>query len=157
MKQNQKGFTLIEVLIVVVIIAVLASLILPRMTGQTERAVIAEAQQMLGALSRGQQQWMDMSGSTSGVNWSTKCGYSAACVDAEWKKIGVTPPAKGTGSFDYTCDTSKCKAARANATGTYASAYIELYYSGDNVSSFNCENGYVPIVTSEKNNRGCSA
>ena len=51
---NQKGFTLIEIIVVVVILAILASLILPRMLQQTERANIAEAQQYLGAIRRSQ-------------------------------------------------------------------------------------------------------
>ena len=45
---RNKGFTLIEILIVVIILAVLAAMVLPRFLGQTENAFIAEAQQQLG-------------------------------------------------------------------------------------------------------------
>ena len=50
MRTEKKGFTLAEVLIVVVIIGVLAALIIPRFTGQSERAVVAEAVSMLSAI-----------------------------------------------------------------------------------------------------------
>ena len=40
---SSKGFTLTEILIVVVVIAVMASLVIPRFTGQTDKAAAAEA------------------------------------------------------------------------------------------------------------------
>lgn len=50
MKSFKKGYTLTEILIVVVIIATMAALVLPRMLPQTERADAAEAIQMLSAI-----------------------------------------------------------------------------------------------------------
>ena len=50
MIEKEKGYTLAEVLIVVVIIAVLAALLLPRFSGHSERAVVTEAIGMLSAL-----------------------------------------------------------------------------------------------------------
>jgi len=52
MKQGKKGFTLVEVLIVVVIIAALAAMIMPRVSSQADYAQSAEAINMLGALRR---------------------------------------------------------------------------------------------------------
>jgi prepilin-type N-terminal cleavage/methylation domain-containing protein len=51
-KGCRKGFTLIEILIVVVILAVLASMILPRMMGQSERAKLASAFTLMGVFRR---------------------------------------------------------------------------------------------------------
>ncbi len=47
---KRNGFTLIEILIVVVILAVLAAMILPRLVQQSENGYIAEAQQNLGGI-----------------------------------------------------------------------------------------------------------
>ena len=52
MKIKRRGFTLIEILIVVVILAILAALILPKLLSQPEKAYIAEASQMLGTMVR---------------------------------------------------------------------------------------------------------
>ena len=50
MIKRKKGFTLTEVLVVVVILGILAGLILPRFFGQSERAVVSEAVGMLSAV-----------------------------------------------------------------------------------------------------------
>ena len=48
---KQKGFTLIEIMVVVVIIGLLATLVLPRVMGRQEQAFIAKAQSDIQALS----------------------------------------------------------------------------------------------------------
>lgn len=59
-KKNQwKGFTLTEILMVVVIIAVMASLVMPRITGHTQKAKTSEAINILSALRRGMLSYYD--------------------------------------------------------------------------------------------------
>jgi general secretion pathway protein G len=50
-KYKQKGFTLIEIMVVVVIIGLLATLILPRVLGRQEEAMVAKASSDIRALS----------------------------------------------------------------------------------------------------------
>ena len=50
MNANQKGFTLIEILIVVVIMAVLAAVVVPQFTGSTDDAKKSTADFNLGAV-----------------------------------------------------------------------------------------------------------
>lgn len=42
--KNKRGFTLIEILLVVAIISALAAMVIPRLTGRSEKAKIAAAQ-----------------------------------------------------------------------------------------------------------------
>lgn len=51
MKKRQKGFTLIEIMVVVVIIGLLATLVLPRVLGRQDEAFVAKAKADIRALS----------------------------------------------------------------------------------------------------------
>lgn len=79
-----RGFTLVEILIVVVIIGILASLVLPRFTGQAEKARVAEAIQFSSAIRRGQLAYFN---ETSGY---LPLGPSSSLAD--WAKIGLEQP-----------------------------------------------------------------
>ena len=112
MKRKEKGFTLIEILIVVVILGILASMILPRLLSQTERAVIAEGQQMLGAIRTAQTRTQDLAGN-AGYLAITSCGVGA-CTGSEWTAIGMGTPVTGQGAFNYVCASggTSCTATR---------------------------------------------
>ncbi len=96
MKTNNKsGFTLLEILIVIIIIGVLASLSLPRFFDTIEFTRSEEAMQYLGAVKRGAETCASFQG--NGVlNWTT-------CDTAEKAGYQSTP---SDGHFAYTIDVS---------------------------------------------------
>ncbi len=133
--KNKKAFTLIEVLIVVIIIAVLAALIMPRFITQPEKAMIAEAQMQLGALRRAQQNFADMSGTG---NWISPI---------DWQRLGLTEPSTNR-KFTYTCSGSTCTATRIGMVNQT----ITLADSGN----YTCGTGYKIAGNATNNDRGCT-
>lgn len=59
---KRSGFTLIEIILVVVIISILAGIAIPRMGGKTEKAKISQAQSNITALSMAIQEYEIMNG-----------------------------------------------------------------------------------------------
>ncbi|MFH0985891.1 MAG: prepilin-type N-terminal cleavage/methylation domain-containing protein [Candidatus Omnitrophota bacterium] len=100
--KERKGFTLIEVLIVVVIIGVLAALVIPRFVSAPEKAIVAEASQMLGSMIRAQNARID-----TGAGFIT----NAAPLNATaWTALGMVAPT--TSKFTYACSSPSCTATR---------------------------------------------
>lgn len=50
MKQKKAGFTLVELMVVAIIVAILAAVAIPLMTGPTDRAIATEAQAGCGTI-----------------------------------------------------------------------------------------------------------
>lgn len=59
---NRSGFTLIEIILVVVIIGILAGIAIPKLGGKSEKAMIAQAQANITALSMAIQEYEIMNG-----------------------------------------------------------------------------------------------
>ncbi|MBF0484976.1 MAG: prepilin-type N-terminal cleavage/methylation domain-containing protein [Candidatus Omnitrophica bacterium] len=90
--RNNKGFTLIEVIIVIVIIGIMATLALPRITGQLNSSQAAEAMQMFGALRRSAMNCFDVANNTT----NTLCDT--------WAELGMNAPS-AQAKFNYQVDT----------------------------------------------------
>ena len=68
MKNKEKGFTLAEILVVIVILATMAALVIPRLTGQPERAAVAEAVAHLSAIRQANEAYALDHGGTYSTN-----------------------------------------------------------------------------------------
>ena len=94
------GFTLVELMIVVVMIGIMASLILPRLRGHQERARVAEAINVLGAICRAQMAYFDENGAF------LQLLPAGTATLPQWEQLGFQPPGAqaywdyGTGSVN---------------------------------------------------------
>ena len=83
--RRTRGFTLLELMITVVIVAVLAAIALPSYLGQLRRSSRAEAQALLTDMASRQQQFL-----------ADRRAYAASAAT-----LGMASPASLTGKFDF--------------------------------------------------------
>ncbi len=97
---SKKGFTLIEVLIVVIILGILATLAVPQFTRMISRARLAEAWAGLGAVRTAQSvYWMEKS-AYAGVITDLDCDASAGDFNFTVTGGGAAYKAIATGAGD---------------------------------------------------------
>jgi prepilin-type N-terminal cleavage/methylation domain-containing protein len=133
---NKKGFTLIEVMIVVIILGVLAAVALPRLSNQVEVSKAAEATQVLGALMRKVQECYtlaseqiglcDTTGELSGFSFPTSTNFTynfpqGACGSTSCAGRALNTKLGGTNTITYTLN-----ASTGAVTKTYAGMYLSI-------------------------------
>lgn len=109
--KNSKGFTLIEILIVIVILGILASLALPKISQSINKAYAGEALQQIGKILRD-------------VDMCTQLDTAANCNSFAKIGDGSTPKTKNFSTYTWdganiiaTCDSpSPCKEANSTLT-----------------------------------------
>ncbi|MFH0985575.1 MAG: hypothetical protein V1882_08570 [Candidatus Omnitrophota bacterium] len=131
-----------EVLIVVVIIGVLAALVMPRILGSPEKAKMAEAYQMIGALSRAQQNYMDLNGTTTPSNFICPVPPSTCTLPSSLGMKDIIQK-----NFRYVCATDSapelhCYALRMSVPEPNE-PYILRAYTGAQAGLWRCYRGYV--------------
>ncbi len=99
MKRRKRGFTLIEVLIVVIILGILATLAVPQFTRMIDRARMAEAWAGLGAVRTAQS-----------VYWMEHASYADNVDDLDCDKTA--------GDFSFSIVSGNGTAFNALATGS---------------------------------------
>jgi len=67
---KRKGFTMLEILIVIIIIAILATFAIPQYLRASQRAIAAEAVTSIGAVRGALARYYQENGSFTGVAWS---------------------------------------------------------------------------------------
>jgi|GEM_PF-905521 len=85
---NKKGFTLVELMVVIVIIGVLAAVAVPRMMAAADRARAAEGPQTLGAIARMQRAHFVEAQSFIAANPANAAGITADADIPNWVALG---------------------------------------------------------------------
>jgi type IV pilus assembly protein PilE len=111
----QKGFTLVELMIVVAIIGILASVAMPAYNGYVLRSKLTEAMTELAAMRVKLEQY-----------YQDNRTYAGACAAGT-----VAPLPSGTRYFTYTCPTLTASAFTATATGIDAQGTGDFVYTID--------------------------
>ena len=121
-RKKNAGFTLAELLMVIVIIGVLGSIAIPRFFPQKEKAVVAEAVNMMGAIRQGEIAYR-----------LEHAGYlNLPQTGHTWDEIGIDDPnSSDARKFDYVVNNTIITATRRDTTaGTqddrYANGTITL-------------------------------
>ncbi|MFA7255359.1 MAG: prepilin-type N-terminal cleavage/methylation domain-containing protein [Candidatus Omnitrophota bacterium] len=116
MMRAKKGFTLTEILVTVVVLAVLAALMIPRFSGQSERGVVAEAVAMLSAIRQAEAAYLLENSS-----------YTATLTDLDIDDPNAAPNPK----FNYAFNTGmNATTAQRIGGGTFAGNTIILNMDG---------------------------
>lgn len=87
-KEDNRGFTLIELIVVIAIIAILALIAVPRLTGQTIKADVSTHNANVRTLESAATMWLADAGAPSGegVTWKGETGESATDDEKAWTK-----------------------------------------------------------------------
>jgi prepilin-type N-terminal cleavage/methylation domain-containing protein len=95
LRKNRQGFTLVELMVVIVIIGVLAALAIPRFGEASTRARLAEGPRVLAAYETGQQVALSEEGYFIGVSNLVP----SISISGRWWHGVASPAATGTGTM----------------------------------------------------------
>lgn len=112
-----RGFTLIELMVVIAIVAILATIAVPAFTDQVRKSRRSEAMQALSDLQLREERWR-ASNSTYTVSL-TDLGVTVATLPSGYYSMSLSTPTSTT--TGCTCTTNNCFAVTATSAGAQLS------------------------------------
>ena len=159
MKTTKKGFTLIELIVVIAIIAVLAAILVPAMLGYIRKSKVSSANSAAATLYKGINTTLtelDEAGAfvTDGtytdlnptLGGSVPTGYVFSDSVQKFAKIST---ASGTG-LAYTVDSQACISAAYSPNATYTGTYPSGIVNADNYTSFSGDAAAANVLAASK-------
>ena len=141
LKQNKSGFTLIEIIIVIIILGVLAGLAMPKIVANIGRSRAAEAVNQLGTIARFADDCISMQGGGGGV--AVTGAMLAACDTLA--EIGVAVP--GNASFAYGGLAAAPWTVVVGPPATIAVVATSIANAADTITfTYNATAGGVPVA-----------
>ena len=116
-KQNQNGFTLIELMIVIAIIGILAAIALPAYQQYTQKAKFGGVVAGVGAVKSAVELCHQTKGSA--FDCTADSGVEGAVADADAMEILTSTVVGGTGTTGYTITATAAEAAPLTGTEEY--------------------------------------
>jgi prepilin-type N-terminal cleavage/methylation domain-containing protein len=139
---KKQGFTLIELMVVIVIIGVLASLAIPRFTEASAKAKVAEAPRVIASY---ESAWLALVAEQGDIN-TTNLGnliFETTAVNAESKWWSYAAPVT-TGAFNGSAKATMGKVAKSATLGvTYNATDNSFSHTADNTNAATLQK-YVP-------------
>ena len=113
---KNKGFTLIEIIIVIVILGIMAAVALPKITGQIDRGRLPQGLEQLGKIQREQDQCLQMEGtSVTNCDSLTELGYASDVIT-----VGAWTFSTSSTSINGWCGTVGANACASTGTLTFS-------------------------------------
>jgi len=123
--RNQKGFTLIELMIVVAIIGILAAIAIPNVITYLKKSKTAEAKQFLSTLRTLQEAYKsetDLYGTLDSIGWTTPANFKYYATYGVTYTTGASFTARVSGNVDSDATTD---AWTINDGGTLSHAAMD--------------------------------
>ena len=122
--QRSRGFTLIEIMITVAIVAILAAIAVPSYTEYVQRARITEATSMLSDMRNKMERYFQ-----DNRSWAPPGPAVAPCT------AGTVAPLPVSQNFTFTCDQLAANTYRVIATGNAGSSMAGFTYTINNLNA----------------------
>jgi type IV pilus assembly protein PilA len=141
MVRNRKGFTLVELAVVIVIIGVLAAFGVPRFLKSVERSKAAEAFQYLSAVRAAQERYL----AKEGVYTADQAGLDITQSSPKYFTVG-TISTTNTGGGNSTWTLTLSRVAATSSYGAYTVTFTNDGYDSAN-STISAQSDINPMGT----------